>query len=303
MKKNIAKSSGIKLVNYSGLYGAESNPSDDVLVYSEKIQTRSKSFNWEIKPHIHSNYFQIFFVKENGGIFFNSDGKKRFDKRTIIISPPNQVHGFLWDANVDGRILTLSDFLVEKIFEGFPDILVWLEVQRTIPNCSANVFKKIYDIIKDIDEELFVQKKGRTFMLNFNVGRLLLSLYRAFDTHADETTLNHQKNVGHFIKFQKLVKEHGYHEMTIPSFASKLNITPVHLNRICKSVFGKSALWIIQNNLIQHAKQLLIHTSYSVAEICFEMKINDPAYFSRLFKKHVGVSPTAFRNQSEKEII
>jgi len=303
MKKNITESSGIRLVNYSGLYGEEGNPSSDVLIYSEKIQTRSKSFNWEIKPHIHSNYFQIFFVKENGGIFFNSDGKKRFDKRTILIFSPNQVHGFLWDANVDGRILTLSDFLVEKIFADFPDMLVWLEIQRTIPNCSAQVFKEIYDMIKNIDEELFVQKKGRSIMLNFNIGRLLLYLYRKFESTSDEITLNQKKELLYFIKFQKLIKKYSYHEKTIPFYADELNISPVHLNRICQSICSKPASWIIQDNLIQHVKQLLTHTSYSISEICYEMKINDPAYFTRLFKKHVGVSPTAFRSHSEKEII
>lgn len=43
------------------------------------------------------------------------------------------------------------------------------------------------------------------------------------------------------------------------------------------------------------AKDLLRGKEYSVKEICYEVGYNDPNYFSRVFKKIVGVSPTEFK--------
>jgi AraC family transcriptional regulator, transcriptional activator of pobA len=289
-----------KPINYRGLYGEEGNHSIDSFIYSEKIQTRSKSFSWEIKPHLHTNLFQFFFVEKNGGTLFYNEGEKRFNKGTVLIFPPNQTHGFLWDASVSGRILTVSDFFLENLFPDSSEMFYWLTSQKIILNSSPGILKEIIHMISEVDEELFARKKGRDMMLNFNLGRLLLFVYRSFCERDYEITLNEKRNVTHFINFQKLVKKFAYSEKSIPEYAYELNITPVHLNRICKSVCGKPALWIIQDNLIQNAKQLLMHTTYSISEVCFEMKINDPAYFTRLFKKHVGVSPNAFRNRTCK---
>jgi len=42
------------------------------------------------------------------------------------------------------------------------------------------------------------------------------------------------------------------------------------------------------------AKEMLKESNRTIKEICFEIGYNDPNYFSRLFKKNVGVSPTDF---------
>ncbi len=46
---------------------------------------------------------------------------------------------------------------------------------------------------------------------------------------------------------------------------------------------------------IDIAKEMLRTNKYSVKEICYQIGYNDPNYFSRLFKKLVGVSPTEYK--------
>ena len=46
---------------------------------------------------------------------------------------------------------------------------------------------------------------------------------------------------------------------------------------------------------MEKAKQLLNNKELSVKEICLEVGYNDPNYFSRLFKKQEGITPTDFR--------
>jgi AraC family transcriptional regulator, transcriptional activator of pobA len=82
---------------------------------------------------------------------------------------------------------------------------------------------------------------------------------------------------------------------SIEEYAKELNITAVHLNRICQSIVQKSALQIVQDYLINEAKKYLLNTSYSVSEVSYFLNFKDPAYFTRLFKKQTGVSPSDFR--------
>ena len=84
---------------------------------------------------------------------------------------------------------------------------------------------------------------------------------------------------------------------SIPEFAKELNITAVHLNRICNQVRGKSALLIVQEHLIEQAKNYLLHTSYTIAEIAYRLNFEYPNYFARLFKKLNGVSPKEYRRK------
>jgi AraC-like DNA-binding protein len=48
------------------------------------------------------------------------------------------------------------------------------------------------------------------------------------------------------------------------------------------------------------AKRLLLHSEVNVAEIATQLAFDDPAYFSRCFRKHTGRSPIDFRRSLEK---
>ena len=81
-----------------------------------------------------------------------------------------------------------------------------------------------------------------------------------------------------------------------PSFyAGWLNITVAYLNEAVNSVLGTSVSHHIQNEIILLAKRQLVYTTDSIKEIAHSLGFNDYSYFTRLFTKVAGVSPTLFR--------
>jgi AraC-like DNA-binding protein len=50
---------------------------------------------------------------------------------------------------------------------------------------------------------------------------------------------------------------------------------------------------------VQRASELLARTSESVTNVCFRTGFNDRSYFSRVFRKLTGVTPTQFRKKSK----
>jgi AraC family transcriptional activator of pobA len=103
--------------------------------------------------------------------------------------------------------------------------------------------------------------------------------------------------LAYFQDFKKLVKQSLQSPLTIKQYAEKLGITQMHLNRVCHAVVQESALKVVQQFLIGEAKKYLLNTSYTISEVSYFLNFNDPAYFSRLFKKWVGVSPGEFRKE------
>ncbi|MDN5214755.1 helix-turn-helix domain-containing protein [Fulvivirgaceae bacterium BMA12] len=85
----------------------------------------------------------------------------------------------------------------------------------------------------------------------------------------------------------------------VNEYASLLNITPNHLNKVVKRITGKSPAKWINEILVMEAKVLLYQTDIPIREVAAEIGIFDQSYFSRLFKKYEGVTPLQFRKMIE----
>ncbi|MGD1839429.1 MAG: helix-turn-helix domain-containing protein [Thermonemataceae bacterium] len=90
--------------------------------------------------------------------------------------------------------------------------------------------------------------------------------------------------------------EHHFCEKHSPlAYADMLCTTPKTLGRIVKKYFNKTLTDLITNRIIIEAKRELYLTAKSVKQISFSLGYQDAFYFSRLFKKRVGVSPEVYR--------
>lgn len=78
-------------------------------------------------------------------------------------------------------------------------------------------------------------------------------------------------------------------------YADKLCVTPKYLSEICKSVSGKTANYWISRFTTIHIRRLLRERKMSFTQISDLFEFSSPSYFSRFVQKHLGVSPTNFR--------
>ncbi len=84
---------------------------------------------------------------------------------------------------------------------------------------------------------------------------------------------------------------------SVSHIASALNLSPKYLSDLLKQETGKTALELIHLYVISEAKNLLVTGERSISEIAYQLGFENPPYFSRLFKKKVGVSPKEFQNR------
>lgn len=79
--------------------------------------------------------------------------------------------------------------------------------------------------------------------------------------------------------------------------ASRLNLSPKYLSDLLKHETGKTALELIHLFVISEAKNMIVEGERSISEIAYQLGFENPPYFSRLFRKEVGMSPKEFKNQ------
>ena len=84
---------------------------------------------------------------------------------------------------------------------------------------------------------------------------------------------------------------------SVSSLAEELHISSRYLSDLLKQESGKTALELIHIYLVSEAKNLLKTDDQSVTEIAYALGFENMSYFSRLFKKEVGISPVQFKKQ------
>lgn len=97
--------------------------------------------------------------------------------------------------------------------------------------------------------------------------------------------------------FQQLVAASLSRTHRVRDYAAQLHVTPDHLARCVRRVTGKSPARWIEEAVVREARALLAQSSLTVAEVALEVGVTDASYFSRLFRKHTGLTPLAYRQQ------
>ncbi|MDR1882538.1 MAG: AraC family transcriptional regulator, partial [Prevotella sp.] len=102
------------------------------------------------------------------------------------------------------------------------------------------------------------------------------------------------------LQFKSLLADHLKTVKSPAQYASMLHLSPSYLNEAVKGVTGFPVSYWIQYAVTLEAKRLLFYTEKSISEVAFELGYDDNAYFTRLFTKASGVSPTRFRANYRK---
>ncbi|HEX2963766.1 MAG TPA: AraC family transcriptional regulator [Ignavibacteriales bacterium] len=83
---------------------------------------------------------------------------------------------------------------------------------------------------------------------------------------------------------------------TVNYMSTHLNLSSKYLSDLLKQETGKTALELIHLYVISEAKNMIVAGEKSIAEIAYQLGFENPPYFSRLFKKEVGLSPKEYKN-------
>jgi AraC-like DNA-binding protein len=105
-----------------------------------------------------------------------------------------------------------------------------------------------------------------------------------------------------FKNFLKILEENFRRPEGVEFYADKLFMSARNLNLICQNIMHMSVSEIIEARKLIEAKNLLISTSKTISEIGFDLGYNEKSYFTTVFKKKSGQTPSEFRDEMFKLI-
>jgi len=86
-------------------------------------------------------------------------------------------------------------------------------------------------------------------------------------------------------------------DLTLEEVSREVHVSPYYFSKLFKEQTGDNFINYLTQRRVDTAKQLLADGRLNVKTICNEIGYNDPNYFSRLFKRFEGVTPTEYREQ------
>ncbi len=278
------------------LYGETARVDDGEFVHIEDIRARSSLYDWHIKPHQHRGLFQILFVLR-GAVEVQADGEVRDVPVPCALSvPPAVVHAFRFRPRTHGYILTISEAMLARMRDrGLVEDL-FVEPRVISFAGQPRAAQRVAALLEQILDELRDEAPGRAAMQEWLVSAVLLLIARRQAHAAAEHRRGRQQR--DFARFRALVEAHFLEHWPVGRYADALQMTEARLNRLTRTVAGKSAFDLIQDRLLLEARRKLTYVAAPISLLAYELGFEDPAYFSRYFKTRVGVTPSVFRREA-----
>lgn len=103
------------------------------------------------------------------------------------------------------------------------------------------------------------------------------------------------------IKAREYIDKSYKKDITLEDVSKEVNISPHYFSKLFKEETGENFIDYLTAVRIQKAKEYLIEGKYNMKEICYQIGYGDPNYFSRIFKKVVGITPTEYKDSIQKQ--
>ena len=279
------------------LYGEAATPGQEML-HIEDLQSRSRLYQWEIEPHVHQGLYQILWIHAGSAALVLDEWRGAVEGPVAIVVPPGVVHGFRFAPDTVGQVLTLSArFLVEGEFqtvgESFRTLFAAPGVLHFSPSDGEAVRLGIQ--LGEVAAEFGLPDSARSPVVRWLARAVVWRLARACaQGHREGGELAH-RHQALFTRFLLLVEAHVLEHWPMERYASRLGLSTQRLNRLVRAESGRSALELVHERLTREACRRLVYVAAPTANLALELGFEDPAYFSRFFKRRTGMSPQRWR--------
>jgi AraC-like DNA-binding protein len=150
--------------------------------------------------------------------------------------------------------------------------------------------EEVQELAEAISSAVNAEGPFRESRLDFLAGLLVVRLKELTHRESPETT-----PASLAARARALLDENLTERMEISDLARRVYVSPGYLRMVFRKEFGESPLHYVIRRRIEQARLLLLSTSDPVQAIADSCGFSSPFYFSRMFRKIVGVAPAVYR--------
>lgn len=288
------------LVLYEDAYAIRVNREGDPLFYFFDYDVRSADINMQFQ-HFHTFYeLCVMLCPDTQHIL---EGKpyslQTFD---IIGIPPNLLHMTHYPEGDPCKRLIVRFSLpgqVNGLGNEYQQLLQVFHQETPIFRFAPEVQQKLFRRLNDIF--LLAQKKDpmRDLMIHVKFVEFLTLLYlnQSSNLYANETAMTATEKKMYAIA--SYIHAHYAEELSLEMLAQKFFISSYYLSHQFKDVTGFTLTDYIQMTKVRNVQAMLLNTQSPITEVAMTCGFNSFSQFNRVFRKHIGLSPSEYRKRNQ----
>lgn len=268
---------------------------DDCLHY-ESVAVRGQEMDWKIPPHRHEGLSQFQYL-ESGHVQGTIDGKTfAAPAPALLWLAPGSVHGFIYDRDTIGHQITVPTEALRQMLGHTRLLDLALDQSFVLTAPDADTLADCRSVCDRLAREFRERRPGRVQALLACTALLVVQFWRGHGEHFARQRAHGMRDTL-VQRYLALLEQHYRLPHPLGFYAERLNVTPDHLSRACRALLKQPALALLNERRMLEARRLLAYSALSVSAIAGELGYDDPAYFSKVFHRRVGSTPSRYRSQ------
>ncbi|PAE35429.1 AraC family transcriptional regulator [Bacillus sp. 7884-1] len=234
------------------------------------------------------SYIVLFCIGGKGWISYKGEHQK-IEKNNIIVLPPNIGHTYGSDEQ-DPWSIYWFHIKGKNSSYYFPEHILGQGVILP-PNQGQRFIEIFYECYGLLERGYYI---NNLIGVTQAMGHLLSHIF-IHQRQSSVELINHDM-VEYAIQ---IMLDHIESSLTLKELAEQTNLSKPHFIQVFKKQTGYTPIDYYLRLKIQRACQYLDLSEWTVKEICIQLGFNDPYYFSRLFRKIMGLSPSKYRSRKK----
>ncbi|ULQ56919.1 helix-turn-helix domain-containing protein [Flavihumibacter rivuli] len=244
-------------------------------------------------------YYEIAWLKSGSGNHIIDTINYSYSGSVLFMLSPGQMHEIKPVEKGEGYVIKF----LSSLFSNSQDSEEYLVKTGLFDNIqsepliklNASTHSLLEDLLKKMEAEFNAEEQDNEKILQAYLKILITHISRLKKITGKSEQAGVDLHFSLFHKYKMEVESNFRTQHQVQEYAAKLKTQARTLNSLSKKFMNKTAGEIIADRLILEAKRELYYNLKSIKEIGYGLGFEDPAYFTRFFKKQTGVSPQEFK--------
>lgn len=263
--------------------------------------TQDAAANYAAKPEKH-NFWEMVYLRHGNMRYLGGETKGDMSAGDMILHAPNVIHSLSGDGKRQFSFFIVSfycDSPAMQVLSGrpirVPPYLTHLLDDIVKERNESFVGNRVYPLVAREEAPL-----GSLQMLGLYLEQLLIGILR--ENEKNEST-------GLFATREKLerqlaadirayLEEHLCDNVEMQELCDRFHYGKSRLSEVFRNVYGDSVMHWYLSKKIEVAGRMLLDGEGSIAEISGRLQFDSPQYFSRIFKRYMGVCPRDYLSKN-----
>lgn len=247
-------------------------------------------------PQIH-DYCEIIYVVEGRGEFNIAGKKYELHKGDVAIYNPGVPHEE--KSMTDGPFKVIYCGVDSLHIEGVPQGMLLPAAVEPVISCEKYAYKVesyLSEILRECDSQVLGYETLSTNLLM----SLITVIYRIVDVKHQFRSLKGKNEIA--LRTKHFIDANYTQSISLKDIADTMYVSQHYLSHLFKKEVGDSPFNYLISRRIEEAKRLLADSNKPIHEIASQVGYGNDKYFSMLFKKMTGQTPSAFREQRKSVV-